>query len=221
MVKLLKYATMPQLLESREIRMAQDIYGKGSPADVPELKELLAKNRFKYLGDGCECIVGERQPDSSLAIAFNFYEFRPKEGQRIILTSRVLHTLFPHNFPAFYAVYFGSAEKKSPGKTIRQKVDVVRSKYKGGDLYHKLVKYPFDLAKEKIETLNIPVYFGDKNDRNYVVDPYGNEYFLDVPDMRKGWKKEKIMNFMQESGYSKIDRRVVSKSIDRLIKLES
>ena len=208
---------MPELLRANEFSLRQNIYGLASLKDVPKLKKVIREQGLTYISDGCECIVAKRKGNTDKVIAFNYYEFDIVTAKRLIVIQRLLHTIFPHNFPIFHTIYYGNQKSKTPGVSIRYEIKTAKDIVNNP---HFTTKYPFEKVEKTVKELGLPVEF-DSATFNYKIGPDGGEYFLDTPKeiADKEWNQYRTIKYMQNSGYSKVDIDLVSKSINRLQRL--
>lgn len=216
---------MPELISEREKSFARDIYSRWAESSGIMLRKLTKAKELEYIGHGAECAV-VAQPDGPHRVtAFRYNEMSPDRAKKIFYLQRVLSTLFPHNFPRFYTVFYGNDQDKIPGGSIRQRIWEQFGGRKNDSQYKDSIKYKFEDAINILEQIGIPVSF-DTFDLNFDVGPDGGEYYLDTPIFLNigKFKKAKVIDFMKRhkdkpSGYSNADIRLVSKSIDRLKEL--
>lgn len=183
--------------------------------------------RDKYLGSGAECVVvgidKESPQGEELAAAFTYVDMPPLVMKRVFYAQRIMSTLFPHNFPHFYAA-FGKHPQQENSKnitgTIRRKVITNPVKYdeQRSDKTLSRGKYPFSKVNALIEQQALPIHL-DESDVNYGVGPNGSLVYLDNIVAGNEWDVDGLMRYMEESGHSKRDRQIVAKSIERLQEL--
>lgn len=198
----------------------------------PHMEKIVREGKIEIIGKGAECVVispkkhpgkkaggiwqkPELRDDIAVAIDYRLIT-APDEAKRVFYTQRVLSTLFPHNFPRFYTSYGGDKQVSLSG-TIRQRIH----KRKG---FWTRVKYPFRHVEDTVRELGLSINF-DTNPVNFMIAGDGGEYYLDKSRVygtwadKEGfyrWDSAKIAEYMGTNGYTDIQKRIVSKSIDRL-----
>ena len=115
-------------------------------------------------------------------IAINYRDLNPEIAKQIFYRQRILSTLFPHNFPHYYASFVG---KDGYGGTVRQEITTDS---------HNEVKYPFRKVREALEQIQLPIRIDTQDPKNFVVGIDGGEYYLDAPEevFPNGWNQQKI-----------------------------
>lgn len=201
-------------------------------------REIVALLEKKYteriIGDGAECIVvpieGEDEKVAAYSVFKYHIEMSPAEAKKIFYLQRIFSTLFPHNFPHFYASFGKTVEdKKRLTGTIRQKIKGVKKtslgyKFKGKDReITPSIRYPIQKVYEELAKMGINHLAMDTADANYMLGADGGEYYVDtlrfVPQGIKNPNAEKVTQYMKEHNYSDGDIEIVKKSIERLTQL--
>jgi hypothetical protein len=186
---------------------------------ITAMENLAAENGLEFVGVGHECAVVAIRGKYEKVVALRYADLSPLQARETYYLQRVLETLFPHNFPHFYASFSEDKGKGIHAGTIRRRV-----LQKEGQQ----IKYSFNNVEEIIDELDIPVFFDLCYSINLGIGLDGGEYYMDTPNLRKvsSWDKEKILNYMEHNPrqngakYSKGDQQTVSRSIDRLIWLK-
>lgn len=225
---------MPESITEEERLFANSVYdsidkvGYGATNKSVLMKLALKRNELEFIGYGAECAVITQHGHDHRVTAFKYSEVEPMQMKKIFYVQRILSTLFPHNFPRFYTVFYRNGYEKVPSGSIRQKINVLFDFDKENfsqSKYEEATKYSFRDATKKLDSLEVPIHF-DLFSGNYNVGPDGGEYYLDTPILyfSHKWNKQKIIQYMQQqktkqSEYSDMDIRLVSKSIDRLRQL--
>lgn len=232
-----------ELTVGKEFSKLTDQYrGKFVPKKV--LLKIIERGDARFIDYGNECVVfqtGERKR-SRMVVAINYRNpTTPEKAKKIFYLQRVLSTLFPHNFPRFYAAtgkhparkeemaVTGTIREEKRGKRIRPERIKDTEQERGilRTLLGKGVKHPFGRVLQTCKELSLPVSF-DPADVNYIIGKDGGVYYLDVPLSEYGgeWKIPKILQYMDrattssgEPIYQKKDRQIVLRSIQRLAEL--
>lgn len=202
------------------------------------------------LGSGAECIVLEVGTDKQKVAAITHSEYGsdgsygPLQAKTIFYNQRIVHTLFPHNFPKFYASF---AEHPDPdikqiSGTIRQRihgtggseegyspVSKPKEKSKIQKLFFFLKKgketqgvtHPFYKAEKALDEMGLKLYLDD-NAVNFMLSEDGGEYYVDtlsVSSIAEPSDLKKILEYMKVNKYTKHEMKVVSNSVNRLNQL--
>lgn len=125
---------------------------------------------------------------------------------------RIFSTLFPHNFPHFYA--------SAPEGTLRKRVVNLASEEQR---VFSVPTYPFIKVADECHKMGFILYY-DKSDVNFLQGADGSQYYVDTltPAFNRGLysHKDNIINHMQEKKYSQRDINIVKESLDRLKEIE-
>lgn len=191
-----------------------------------EILDIAKRYNQKVINSGAECVVIPKEGSEDKVAAFTYKDIEPYRAKEIFYLQRIFSTLFPHNFPHFYAS-FGknpSPEIKSLSGTIRQKiVNPVRAPEN---------RHFFNNVLEACRVLGIglegnerhdPMY--DRNDDpkfgNFMMGADGGVYYVDTLRMfdPNDFDTAKITEYMREHGHGETQITIVMESINRLAKL--
>lgn len=185
----------------------------------PHEIEAIASNNSdqEIIGSGAECVVVPGKDHSKdVVLAYTYFDMNPLRAKEIFYSQRIFSTLFPHNFPHFYAAFGRHPEVKkaeeatNPSGTIRQRI------YQEGQEINE-IKFPFERVKEICHEIGLPI-FAEDSPQNMKIGDDGGEYYLDV--LRHldpaAINEDRLFECMQEQGYSEIDMHAVRISIGRL-----
>lgn len=183
--------------------------------DLKTLTELYPET--EYLGRGAEALVIGHPENPEKVVAFDimdrggYFTPGPIRALEIYHLHRILSTLFPHNFPKFYAVRGGDN-----AQSIRERV-VKSSESK--------IRFPFKGVKEACEVMGMPLSV-DLSKHNFVKTEDGGEYYLDrVMTDNDSLPFEsldllKLKEFMNSQKIDLVEQRRVLLSLQRLGELE-
>ncbi len=233
---------MPEVPDIQTIELAKNL--KQAQADIDaswewledeEIEKIVEKENMVFIGAGSECAViqplahpheqsWKLKPKlrEDVVVAIDYKNITdPIEAKNIFYTHRIMSTLFPHNFPKFFASY-GSSDKTPLSGTVRQRVEKRESPSAA-------IIYPFGRVDEVINELKLPVYFDKGNYTNFMAGKDGGHYYLDKIQLQRNvdgslhgfWDKASIEGYMTRQGFNDIQKRIVGKSIDRLKQLNS
>lgn len=174
-----------------------------------ELREIIEGQKEEYIGRGAECIVIGKRSNPELVVAFNYKGIDPIKAKQLFYVHRIASTLFPKNFPQFYASFGGDYSG-----TIRKRVHQMNS---SNDVE---AKYPFSKVIQESKQWGLPIDF-DQFDKNFIVASDGGEYYVDRLLISGSNHFDRFLDFMVgNGGYSARDMRVVELSIKRYAALE-
>lgn len=217
---------MPEIIDREELAITKDLR-ESSPF---EIRDLVQSYDRELVGQGRECVVIDKKGKPEKVLAISYRGFRPETAKEIFYLQRIFSTLFPHNFPHFYAA-FGEYERgviggKKISGTVRERVSKTDQE----------VEHPFSRVLEFCQEHSVPVDFdveGQSTHFNLIVGEDGGEYYLDTIDnlytlnLGGSWRKAEIMQHMDEAEsekgdplYTKIEKRIVRKSMERLADLD-
>ena len=210
---------------AKNIRRYKDRYPQ-----VEEIEALVDKYDQEYVGHGGESVVvavpGEE--GTKKVVAFNYEDVTPEKAKKIFYSHRIFSTLFPHNFPHFYASSSGQLQfpnSKNISGTIRERITKSRLhtpkkvvKFLTGTVF---TKYPFSEVKRVCRELGIKYSIDGSYSENFLIGVDGGEYYVDniLCWMVGQWDMELITQYMKENKYSPIDIKIVQLSVERLEKL--
>ncbi len=184
-----------------------------------EARELLTNYNEKYVGKGAECVVIENKKNPETVLAFTYRTLSPEIAKRIFYTQRIFSTLFPKNFPRFFAAFGSLSGKSHPTGTVREKI--------AGDVSHYEPEaqgsvHPFSDVKDFVRAIGLPQYIFDFGGDNMMYTEEREQYYIDVIQVLSpitSIQKLRIINFMSEMRYSESEKRDVEISIERLNQL--
>lgn len=193
------------------------------PGYIPNF-EKINENKENYIGMGSECVVVKMVGQPTKVEAFSYRGLTPERAKNIFYAHRIFSTLFPHNFPHFYAA-FGSEDRVNRTGTIRQRLmprtqlQTVRAKLRLERNQGK--KYPIEKSIDATQKMGIDFKI-DKDVSNFIVGNDGGEYYVDtIRYTPEPEDREKVLKYMEENGYSEQDKRTVTMSFDRLYVLQA
>ena len=183
-----------------------------------EVLELAGRYNQKVVGHGSECVVVESQVDPDAVMAFNYRDLSPEQAKATFYIHRIFSTIFPHNFPHFYAA---SGKKRSwlffkEGLTATRR-QRLRGKSDYGDKAQ--IRFPKDAVEKVCQELGISIFL-DPTEQNYVLGIDGGEYFVDTIKFKRQdidrLDQSKMLQYMENHGYREEERELVRISIERL-----
>lgn len=181
-----------------------------------EVEEILEQHKeVEYLGAGVESIVIKSSDSKEgVAAAYSYEGLSPYEAKESFYLQRILSTLFPSNFPKFYAAFSGEHGEKAG--TLRQFVKG-RPFSKVPDEEMRSKMNPFRSAMADLHNYGIDVQY-DPNTRNFAVGADGGMYYL---DMLHGYdpeymSREKFTQYMEAYEYSDQEKHIVATCLERL-----
>lgn len=195
------------LIDSLQIDKVQYLY----PPSENELQKKAELYEEEYIGSGDESIVlasGERVQ------AYSYKGVSPEVAKLIFYKQRIMSTLFPHNFPHFFAS-FGSLGKSSESYnqsgSIRQKIEMSKSQQ---------ISFPFESVVEICSEWNIPLDT-DPAMHNVATGTDGGEYYLDTlaVNYEDPLKYSNAVLYAQDHNYSQEDIRILLFSAQRIAEL--
>jgi hypothetical protein len=206
---------------------------------IGEIESLLLK---KYEGDvigkGSECIVVPIEGEEKKIAAYSYSrELSPSQAKRIFYLQRIFSTLFPHNFPHFYASV-GSLSRSEGEEgvtgTIRHKIDGIATK-EAIKRHPSLDKnLPFlEKARANLRRA-LPPHFPfsevlrackkemgfdlhhDSSTVNFLLGSDGGEYYVDtLKEVPSQFMLAPILAYMDKHTYSEEEKRIVTVSFER------
>lgn len=233
---------MPEIPDSQTVELAQNLRQAQAETEIQhhewltdaQIASIVEEANMGFIAAGAECAVIEplnhspEQNDQSsqknlrgdIVVAIDYKRITdPKEAKEIFYTQRIMSTLFPHNFPRFFASYGGTTEKQLSG-TIRQRIDDKNLRFSVKEFKYNVE----DLAKQ----LGMPVKFDYVTPKSFIATEDG-VYYLDKVKLRKNkegsmdklWNKQAIEEYMTRQGFNDTQKLIVEKSINRLEQLNS
>ena len=195
-----------------------------------EIRQLLeGKYGEEVIGFGSECIVVPIKGKEQRVAAYSYNGLEPNQAKRLFYLHRIFSTLFPKNFPHFYAAFGKTRDSTVPVTgTIRYKIEgvrrdttilpsVEREAFQKPSRQPIKPKFPFKRVEEETEKMGVSFFF-DRAHTNFIVGNDGGEYYVDVLEdsLPANYPREKILSYMEQHGYSPEEKRVVEISLARL-----
>lgn len=182
----------------------------------PIAKDLGYQKDVSLIGAGHECVVVTSRDTPDIVVAFTYQDLTPAETKQIYLVHRVFSTLFPQNFPRFYASYGGEYSR-----TVRQRIRRGISP----------VTHPFSAIQAEMlfnwgkNGGGISSVHFDAAAFNYVTADDGGQYYLDTISVNTGILRElgrsevraSIAQFMDRNSLGARDVDIVNRSLRRLM----
>lgn len=191
-----------------------------APISSPEwvegvLAPLYPETRF--LGMGAEAIVvaNRDRPDKAIAFRYdNFERTDPITARRVFYAQRFFSTLFPHNFPHFYASIWGEKPQE-----VRQTIEV-----KPYDK-QQVPTYPFERVFDDCDEMGITLRTDDWFS-NFQRGADGGEYYMDnLPDsfLDNFYKldENKLRVYLKKENITGSREKTIWRSLRRLRELEA
>lgn len=202
---------------------------EGGRLTLPELETLTKDYDEKYVGSGAEVVVvtHKDKPGSQRLVAFNYKDLSAKEAKQIFYLHRFFSTLFPHNFPHFYAAAGKDpkSEDVSVSGTIRHEIKKDGlSSFKQtikSNIGFSLTRYPFIKVERICHQLGVDIGY-DPTEGNFIFGDDGGEYYVDTLTGFNitYWDIDKIIGYMQKNKYSSKDIRIARLSCERLKEMQ-
>lgn len=179
------------------------------------------------VGEGGRVVVSATEADPDKLVAVSRKEMSPQEAITVYYNQYLLRTLFPENFPVIYASY-GKYQGKGVSATFRERItgrpftkqeaERIHETDTNKEVVIKSKKHPFSRVIRAMEEMQIPIVF-DKNERNYMVGPSDEEYFVDTINYDHWTEEDKThwLSYMKEHDFSEKELARAGRFIDRLI----
>lgn len=221
---------MPKLNLGESFPKPQQESESYSDLSYQHWENIIKNNKGRHLGKGASsyALLDEKNEDKILAISFN--GISPTEAKEIYYAQKVLHTLFPYNFPEINAVFasrednsttaVGSMREKVSGKTLKdldasihsssgseysEPSFLVKVKNYFDDYKMPEIKHPFKVVMDeraKLRKLGLTIPLDVKPD-NFILDEDGKEMYVDVSKMMDKNVFGVDMNYNAVSEYMK------------------
>ncbi len=178
---------------------------------APELKQ-------EIVGSGDESFVlpGKNIEGNETVSAYSYSGENPLRMKEIFYVQRIYSTLFPHNFPHFYAAFGRSRQARSEKRTQDNISGTIRQRvFPSTD---EKITYPLEEVREVCKTIGLPLDIED-GEHNIMTGTDGGEYYIDTVNPRFDVNKidiAKIDEYMQDNGFSPQDIHTVHVSVERL-----
>ena len=223
---------MPELNPFKKEFLKEVFDQKGDFSSKEKVIKLIKDSNVPILGSGIQCVVVEHPSKKEKVVSINYENLSPLGAKDVYYSSKILHILFPHNFPK---VFFTSAkqEKEELNGTIREKI--VGENFADQNNSNRLKPdnfYPFEKVRKELQTLKLKPYYlpyvideklenfiGTKNNEYYVDTAYLG-YFIKMQEVdEKITNIEAISEYMRKNKYSESDITVVISALERLKEL--
>jgi hypothetical protein len=189
----------PELVETikqdHKVSRRVNLSNEGSERKLSDIIQRFPET--EYIGKGGECVVVGKPSDLEKVIAFNFDRVDPIRAGQIYHYQRILSTLFPHNFPRFFASTSGDQ-----AKTVRQRII-------SGE--NNSILFPIENVLKICQAIGIPVQLDEQvlpsgSKANFIVGNDGGEYYVDLlqfnPRSMSEWNEENLLKYMNGSDNS-------------------
>jgi hypothetical protein len=216
---------IPKLQLVREVRASA-----ASPlfSNVREFRNFLSLKSTEHgvfnIGDGAQRFVFAAPEDSGKAVVVNFADRSSSEAKLAFYLQRIYSTLWPSNFPHMYGAV-GSKNERNPAVSIRERILGGRIKSLGDFTKIKEMS-PEDSPKSFKQVIVDSRAYGiplpiDIMPSNYVLGEDGGEYYVDEIDWNEfrnvqPFPEKGILRFMEDRGFSAVQKRQVKTSIERI-----
>lgn len=171
----------------------------------------------KLIGAGQECVVVVDNGVPDVVVAFTYKDMDIIKAKTIYHLHGIFSTLFPYNFPRFYASFGGEYSR-----TVRQRITA--QKKSGTPYASPIIQFPFSKVENTaVWQLGLPYSsFIDAAPFNFIVGADGGEYYLDTIDTAviKYLVHQKITDYMDQNGFSQEDKEKVRHGFMRLANLK-
>lgn len=177
-----------------------------------EIQKIADENNQEVIGSGAECVVIPGKDNSKdIVVAYTYFDLNPLKAKQLFYSQRIFSTLFPHNFPHFYAAFGKHPNQKqteNPSGTIRQMIHE--------DKKQKVV-YSFAEVDKICKELGLPLLI-ERGSQNFATGEDGGEYYLDTIEhlYPPQVDKNKVISYMTENNFSSSDISMVEKCFSRL-----
>ncbi len=169
------------------------------------------KTSSGVVASGSEQMAFQHPTDPNKLQFVSYQEVNPDRAKLVFYTHRVLHTLFPHNFPRIYAS-FGEKEGFTSG-TVREKVVSDRQEKKP---QHSLQKAFDTLAELGFK----PVVEYSSSSVHNVMTSSDGEYFIEViTKTLRDFDQEKVMQYMTNTMFSLHDKEAVQRALQKIAEI--
>jgi hypothetical protein len=183
---------------------------RGDEERKQKLEELCNLNGDIYIGDGTESAVIVKNENPEVVVAVSYKDLEPIQAIQTFYIQKIMHTLFPYNFPTFQTSSGGQIEKGRLSGSRRQRIRKSNEPTQ--------VPHPFVNVKQASQLLELPILW-DRNSRNFYTDDFDNQYYLDrLTFHREGrFNIEEIKKYMTENNYSEPD---IDKTLNAIHRVE-
>jgi len=235
---------MPYLPGESIKRTAQEvvkIFREGDSVDEKEflLRDFFKKQDIELVGVGSEKIVFDpknnfdrkwwhfwkkKKEDGDVVFVVNHDSVTTKnEASRVFYMHKLMHLLFPNNFPKVYSCFGKTGQELGKSGSVREKIKPSKNK-------KQKIEYPIAVVEDAINEIRLPVFELDRGDEdNFIVSGDGGQYYLDDLIMRRSyrdgypewpdWSIDKLIAYMTDKNYSNSDINRARKIASRIQKL--
>ena len=181
-----------------------------------KLLELCKEYDADFVGKGAEVVVIDHADKPDKIIAYSYKGLSPRDAKETFYMHRIFSTMFPHNFPHFYA---SGNSGNVRDKINRGKLSAIKDAIKFRTNLS-LTKYPFKDVRKICNELGMD-FIHDSSDPNFIFGSDGGEYYVDqfLYAGAQAWDVQKIIGYMDEKEYSPEQVEIVKNSIQRLRKI--
>lgn len=188
-----------------------------------QIREIAEKFDQEVIGSGAECVVvpGKDIGTTETVSAYTYFNMNPLRMKEIFYSHRIFSSLFPHNFPHFYATFGKHPDHDTDphgqdniSGTIRQRIRRTEQKE------NEVILFPLSEVEKICREIGLPLR-AEIGPHNVIVGEDGGEYFVDTVDqLHPGYiDKEKLLSYMREQNMSDTDIHIVQISIERLTEI--
>lgn len=194
----------------------------------PETAHFTSQHDPRRIGDGRESVVIDIGQYPPKVVAFSRFGLSPEQAKATFYLQNIFVSLFPHNFPHFYAVFGNPDGNQGLTGSIRKKIEPHEQ---SPLLLKQLLKlptphqinYPFYRVLNISEKYRLPVSF-DLAYCNFITGRDGGEYYVDTIGLTcSGWNINNLWSFLDSDELSvntvqerKRVKQIVAHSLQRL-----
>lgn len=183
------------------------------------LDEVAPELNQEIVGSGDESFVlpGKDINGNETVSAYSYSGENPLRMKEIFYVQQIYSTLFPHNFPHFYAAFGKSRRAKAEKRTEDNLSGTIRQRIVPADTGQETL-YPLKSVKEVCKNIGLPLDIED-SEHNIMVGVDGGEYYVDTVNPRFDVDRvdiSKINSYMVENEFSPQEIQTVRVAVDRL-----
>jgi hypothetical protein len=222
---------MPEIGMPRNefVDKVREIQEKDNYVNPFTLDEIAPELEQEIVGSGEISFVlpGSDVKGKETVFAYSYADENPLRMKEIFYAQRIYSTLFPHNFPHFYAAFGKTRQAKIENRipdnisgTIRQRIFPadMKTNTDSSTSVDAGIKYPFSHVRDVCESIGLPLDIEDSS-HNLMHGADGGEYYVDTANPRFDVHKidiEKVDAYMRDNQFSEQDIHAVHSSIERL-----
>lgn len=186
---------MPELVSPKNIELgpqvasSQEVYWSSK-----ELKKFLSTKGVEFVGRGTfNTLFSQENADKEIhkdvIVALHTKENAlPAEMRKRYYVHKLMHVLFPHNFPQFLTTFSTKTKDGIPvSGTVRQRIEPRMIQMK------MFLKYPFAQVEEARLAMRLPIEFDLSHNKNLLIGKDGGEYSAE--DIQTAKQCLKRLNF--------------------------